>query len=197
MEITEIITNRCSVRSYKDKPIPKELINKIIEAGRWGPSVHGFQPWRFIVINKKSLIKEISNILVQKSDKLGAGIDKSLLLTAKTISNAPLIILVYNTNILKEISFKLYKISKTYLRIAELSELQAISASIQNMILLADTLGIGSCWNTTPLFCENKINKLVGNSEKLVAVITMGIPHENCKRTQRKSLDKIVKYIHD
>lgn len=196
MKLLELICNRCTVRKYKDKPIQKQFIDKIIDAGRWGPSVHGFQPWRFIVITNVSLIRGISNILLKKSSELGSGTDRFLSLTAKTIANAPVIILVYNTNILREVSLKLYKINRKYIKIAELSEFQAIAAAIQNMILLADSYGIGSCWNTMPLFCEKRINKLVGNNDQLIAILTLGYPAEKSKRTPRKSVDKIVHYMH-
>jgi nitroreductase len=196
VKLLELICNRCTVRKYKDKPIQKQFIDKIIDAGRWGPSVHGFQPWRFIVITNVSLIRGISNILLKKSSELGSGTDRFLSLTAKTIANAPVIILVYNTNILREVSLKLYKINRKYIKIAELSEFQAIAAAIQNMILLADSYGIGSCWNTMPLFCEKRINKLVGNNDQLIAILTLGYPAEKSKRTPRKSVDKIVHYMH-
>lgn len=195
MSVLRLIKNRCAVRRYKDIPIPKKYIDKIIEAGKWGPSVHGFQPWRFVVITNLSLISKIANIMLKKSEKLGSGIGRYLFLTAKTIANAPLVIIVYNTNILREISFKLYKINKKYIKIAELSEIEAIAAAIQNMILLADNYGIGSCWNTIPLFCEKRINKLVGNDNQLIAIITMGYTSEKSKRLPRKAIDKIVQYI--
>lgn len=196
MDIFKLIKNRCTVRKYKDLPIPREIIDKIIEAGRWGPSVHGFQPWRFAVVTNASLIKKISSTLLEKAEELKSVINRFLSSTAATIDNAPLIILVYNQNIFKEISYKFYyKIGdKKYLKISELSEIQAISAAIQNMILVADSLGIGSCWNTIPLFCEREINKIVGNKEQLVAILTMGYSAEKGKRSQRKAVEKMVQY---
>lgn len=197
MKIFELIKKRCTVRKYENKPIPKDIIYKIIEAGRWGPSVHGFQPWRFVVITNLSVIKNISNILLKKAGKLKSGIDRFLSLTANTIANSPVIILIYNQNILRDVLYKFYSKlrDKKYLNIAELSEIQAISAATQNMILVADNYGIGSCWNTIPLFCENEINKLSGNNEQLIAVLTLGYPAEKNKRTPRKSSDKIVQFI--
>ncbi|KPK30672.1 MAG: hypothetical protein AMK70_13765, partial [Nitrospira bacterium SG8_35_1] len=144
MNIFELMKERRTARKYRNQPIPKKIIDKIVEAGRWGPSVHGFQPWRFVVVTNASLIKGISNILMKKSNQLGSGIDRYLSLTAETIANAPCVILVYNTNVLKEVALKLYKINRKYIRIAELSELQAVSAAIQNMILMADNYEIGS-----------------------------------------------------
>ncbi|MCX7661506.1 MAG: nitroreductase family protein, partial [Candidatus Omnitrophica bacterium] len=58
MDILEIIRNRRSVRQFKRKPVPKNIIKKILEAGRWAPSGLNNQPWRFLIIkNKTSLAK--------------------------------------------------------------------------------------------------------------------------------------------
>ena len=66
MDIMELIKSRRSIRSFEDKEIPKELIEKIIEAGAWAPSAINMQPWKFIAITNKKVISDIANaILVQ------------------------------------------------------------------------------------------------------------------------------------
>lgn len=203
MDLLELIKGRYTVRKYKKKPISKKAIGKIIEAGRWASSVHGFQPWRFVVITNHSLINKISNILLKKAKRMTTSAKQLLILTASTIGNAPVVILVYNQNIFKNVSSKFYKIKKAEaskseafigIRIAGLSEIEAISGAIQNMILIAYSLGIGACWNTIPLFCEKEINLLLENNEQLVAVLTLGYPAEKAKRSQRKGSDKVVDF---
>ena len=142
---------------------------------------------------------EISDILIGKSKTIGSGLEKLLLLTAKTIANAPAIILVYNQNVFKDVAYKFHKISnekveKRYINIAELTEIEAISGAIQNMILSAHELGVGSCWNTIPLFCDKEINGVLKTDEQLIAVLSMGYPAEDGRRSKRKSADKTVKY---
>ncbi|MDH5770927.1 MAG: nitroreductase family protein [Candidatus Bathyarchaeota archaeon] len=56
--LLEAIRNRRSVRAFKRDSIPKEQIEKILEAGRWAPSGINSQPWEFIVVNKKDLRKK-------------------------------------------------------------------------------------------------------------------------------------------
>ena len=51
--IIEAIKKRRSVRSYESKPIPKDIINMIIEAGNEAPSAMNSQPWRFVVVESK------------------------------------------------------------------------------------------------------------------------------------------------
>jgi len=64
------------------------------------------------------------------------------------------------------------------------------------MILVAESLGIGSCWLTISLLCEKEINKLLGvKNEKLVAVLTLGYPQERGKRSKRKPISETVKYL--
>lgn len=50
--VIEAIKNRRSCRDFKQQPIPKDIINTIIEAGNQAPFVadKGFQPWRFVVV---------------------------------------------------------------------------------------------------------------------------------------------------
>lgn len=47
----EAIQKRKSVRDYKDKSVPKEIVKKILEAGRVAPSASNIQPWHFIVVS--------------------------------------------------------------------------------------------------------------------------------------------------
>ena len=59
--IEKAIFERRSVRNFKDKPVPEALIQRVLEAGRFAPSAGNCQPWRFIVITDKALIKEIGD----------------------------------------------------------------------------------------------------------------------------------------
>lgn len=200
MDLLETIKHRNTIRKYKDTPIPDQAIQEIVEAGRWASSVHGFQPWKFVVVTNTPLIKEISNIILRKAEEVGLGINKLLSFTANTITNSALIILVYNENSFRDTISRFFKVStlqkrNEYLRIAEKTEVEAISGAIQNMILTANNLGIGSCWNTIPLFCEQEINNLLDNNSQLVAVLTFGYPDEKGKRSKRKKTDDLVKYM--
>ena len=53
MELMEGILSRRSVRKYEDKPISKEILERIIKAGQYAPSAHNTQPWEFLVIQEK------------------------------------------------------------------------------------------------------------------------------------------------
>lgn len=60
MEFQELLLKRESVRSYDpSKPVPTEVLHRILEAGRLAPSAANKQPWRFLVITSKELLAKI------------------------------------------------------------------------------------------------------------------------------------------
>ncbi|MCX5851795.1 MAG: nitroreductase family protein [Deltaproteobacteria bacterium] len=61
-ELTEterIILRRRSIRLFRDTPVPKELIHRIIEAARYAPSAGNNIPWKFVVVTDKELNKRL------------------------------------------------------------------------------------------------------------------------------------------
>ncbi len=60
MKFNEVIETRRSIRKYKNTPISKEKINKILEAARIAPSAGHRQPWHFIVVENKETIKKLA-----------------------------------------------------------------------------------------------------------------------------------------
>jgi len=62
VDILEIIRARRSIRKFRPEAVSSELIEKILEAGRWAPSGLNNQPWRFAVITSRTTISEISKL---------------------------------------------------------------------------------------------------------------------------------------
>ncbi len=60
MDTFDAIYKRRSVRNYSGKPIPKEDLEKIVNAGRMAPSGYNRQPWDFIVVTEKVMIDKFS-----------------------------------------------------------------------------------------------------------------------------------------
>ncbi len=192
MEILGLIKKHAAHRIFKKKPIPKDLIKKIIEAGIWGPSIHHFQPWKFVVIQNKNFINSLSKIVIKKLENEKHVPSFIVLPTIKSISSPPLLIAVYNTG-----EFAAF-INKFYYKetdIPAIMEVSAISAAIQNMMLVGESIGISSCWLGCSLICEKEINKFLRENNKLLALIAMGYPKDVCRRTERKALFLSVKYL--
>lgn len=195
MDILELVKKCKAIRKYTDKPIANKLLDKILEAGRWGPSVPSFlkiQPGIFLPVTGKNIINEISQIIMRKSRASGIGVNILLNSASRTIASAPAIIFIYNSGELRDIEKKYRAIYSNFKEIIPRAELSAISAAIQNMIIVAKSLGISSCWLDTPLFCASEINKLLGINYELTGVLTLGYAAEKGKRSPRKPIYKAI-----
>ena len=68
MDTIECIRTRMSIRGFKPEPVPRELLQEVIDAARWSPSYKNSQPWEVVVLSgeKKS---ELSSLLVEEYTK--------------------------------------------------------------------------------------------------------------------------------
>jgi thioester reductase-like protein len=135
------------VEFFQDKgKMIKEIIEGIIEAGIWGPSVPSFlpqsQPSKFIVVEDKDMREKIVAILEKKKNKARAGINIMLASARNIIKQAQVVILIYNAKKLeKSLSERFKEIYCRFSSLIKKAEFSAISAAIQNMILVAESLG--------------------------------------------------------
>ena len=67
-EVERVVFTRRTVRNFSDKPVPESIIRRVLEAGRFAPTGGNSQPWQFIVITDKALIKEIDEATVRILD---------------------------------------------------------------------------------------------------------------------------------
>lgn len=63
MQVYEAISTMLAVRSYQDKPIPDEIIRRIVEAGRLTGSSMNLQPWHFIIVRNKETLRKIGEMV--------------------------------------------------------------------------------------------------------------------------------------
>jgi nitroreductase len=60
METWEAIRSRRNVRSFDDRPIPRDHLDEILEAGRRAPSSQNWQPWDFVVVTEREQLARLS-----------------------------------------------------------------------------------------------------------------------------------------
>ena len=63
METLEAIKTRRSIRKYREEPVPEDKLEQILDAGRWAPSAHNSQPWKFIVLRDPQIREAIAALL--------------------------------------------------------------------------------------------------------------------------------------
>jgi len=130
--IVDTIKKRRSVRSFRPDQISEDELNVIIESGLWAPSGHNTQPWHFLVVQDKSKIDQMSRSTIEKMAH--SPIDWVRKLAAKEgyhlFHCAPTVIIVSG----KQSGDKFLPV------VAD------CAAAIQNMLLAAESLNIGTCW---------------------------------------------------
>jgi len=132
------IKNRRSVRQYRPEQITKEELDAILEAGMWAPSSHNSQPWHFTVIQDPAKIKQLSD--ETKKILATSEIDwvRKIGLSDRNIFHgAPTVVIVSGHQ------------GDSFEPIVD------CAAAIQNMLLAAESLDIGSCWNGLVRFYFN------------------------------------------
>jgi nitroreductase len=63
MEVFEAVRTILAVRSYQDKPVPPEIVRRIIEAGRLTGSSRNGQPWHFIVVENRETLRQLGALI--------------------------------------------------------------------------------------------------------------------------------------
>jgi len=72
MDFLEMMQTRKSCRSYQDKPVSREDLLKIVEAGRLSPSGCNAQPWKFIVVDEPEALEKLRDALVVTDGHTGS-----------------------------------------------------------------------------------------------------------------------------
>jgi len=128
-KVLKIIKSRRSIRAYLPKQIKGKELRAILEAGAYAPSAHNEQAWHFTVIRNKELIDRISEKAkeLMAAQKDGWVKEMGGKRSFHVLYNAPTVIVVS-------------------MRKDAIAPLVDCSAAIQNMLLAAESLGIGSCW---------------------------------------------------
>lgn len=194
-KVLDNIRNRRSIRKYKDKAIPKAIIKQIIEAGRYAPSSHNSQPWRFIVITNKKLIRELSDMIKEWYKHLLklaplASFNKSL----KRLAEAG------KQRVESDKDMFFYDAPLLVLICAEPKGFALVdcSCAAQNMMLAARSLGIGSCWIgfADRAFVSKKLMDKAGVPKglKVMASLVFGYPLKFPGIVSRKEEADIVKW---
>lgn len=137
MNTLDIIKTRRSTRKFKDTAVEEDVLNQIIEAGRYAPSGGNSQSTHFIVIKNKQVLNELAQMVKAAfaEMEITEGMYRSMassIYQSKTGNyifhyNAPVLILTANQ---KEYS----------------NNIADCACALENMMIMASSLNLGSCW---------------------------------------------------
>jgi 5,6-dimethylbenzimidazole synthase len=155
MDVFKVIKERRSCRNFLPGAVAGELIDQVLEAGNWAPSPANQQPWEFVVIRNAAVKEQIYEEGVQCKRKLleRSGWKWLDSYHIDFIKEAPVVIAIIGDP--KKSGADMFLDEGT-----GRGYLEACSAVIQNMMLAAHALGLGSLWFT--VFEAASLRKTLG-----------------------------------
>lgn len=192
MEVMQAISDRRSIRRFEDRTVPKELIERVLDAAVKAPSGKNAQPWRFIVLQgaaKDRLAEDMGKrvAFVKQSGYQTGSAEAS----ARIMRQAPVLILVYNPNW----SPAQGEGVDTFGRGMNVVDVQSVGAAIQNMLLAATDAGLGSLWICDVFYAEEMINEIADLKGGLVAAVSLGYAAESPAPRPRKTRDEVTRWM--
>ena len=214
MDTFDAISKRRSIRKFINKEIPKEMIEKILNAALQAPSAKNLQPWRFVVVsntdktamlreirrgieNTKELMKDFPDI-----DNLSASANYSV----GVMEQAPVTVFVFNTIddrpwLEKSVELKSSSCANAQTigdaienMLFTAANIQSIGAAIENMLLAATSMGIGSLWICDIIFAYKEICQWLGEECRLAAAVSFGYANEAPDAKPRNTINDAVQW---
>lgn len=167
MELMEAIRGRRSVRKYEERPIPRELLTQVIEAGTWAPSGGNIQPVRYVVVDDPRTVAKIQTI------------------SPGMIGSRPAAVIVVATD--KKLAYELGgELGR------DTMSLMDASMATQNILLAAYGLGLGTC--VVKSFSPRAVAALLGLPDHVVPelLVSVGYPAEVPPAPRRRDLSEIL-----
>jgi coenzyme F420-0:L-glutamate ligase/coenzyme F420-1:gamma-L-glutamate ligase len=196
--LLDSIHARRSVRRYTDQAVDRATIDAALEAATHAPSAHNRQPWRLAVVTSPEAKARLASAMGERlrADRLADGdspdvVEVDVSRSRARITAAPAMILACLT------MSDMDQYPDARRGDAErIMAIQGVAAAIQNLLLAAHVLGLGTSWMCAPLFApdEARIALDLPDDWEPQALITLGYPAAGPKPKEIKPLSSRVVY---
>ena len=195
----EVVRARRSVRSFTERVPGQEELERMVEAAQWAPSNHNRQGWKFLVLRDRGKIGEIAarvgETLKEKlagAERMVAERGEELVYYGTLFERAPVVILALHK--------KSPAVGKGLLEAFGASGVssEAISTAmaVENMLLAAEAMGVGTCVMTAPLLAQEVWKEMcdLPAGYEPTCVVAVGYAAEEAPAPRRKPMETIVEY---
>ncbi|MBL8679668.1 MAG: nitroreductase family protein [Myxococcales bacterium] len=208
LSIEAHFTARRSVRAFKDLPVPRALIEQLVSLAITAPSASNKQPWRFVVVRDPAVIAAMARAVRREIDSILENMDPSGIDAFRAygeyftrFERAPCVIAptCRATPILSQLVLPSLpadaraRIERMELRSAHVST----ALALENLLLAAPSLGLGASALTGPLVAAHELSALLElpGSWELLALVAVGYPDEEPRKTERKPAAQVLRWI--
>lgn len=196
----ETLMSRRSIRRFRPDPIPRELVERIVEAGIRAPTAGGGEQWFFVAVLDEARRRRIHELLIQAHMRYAQEVlrtplprdrvERWLRMMRRGEYLAPLYIAAY-----LDLRRRLYR--DEYLELERLWAIQSLAAAIENMLLAAHGLGLGGVWLGVPLLMRREFDEVLQPPEgcELQGILAIGYPAEEPGPRPRRPLHEVLRTI--
>lgn len=188
MDFKDLVFKRRSIRDYKDKEVPLEIVHAIIEDSIKAPNSGNQQPWRFIIINDMDLIKRLSDsnkvVMIENIESDPDSPRKAFLERLRdedmnVFYNAPCLVYIVGQ-------------AGNYSLDVDVGLLAAY------FMLSATSRGLGTCWIGMGRYVRDKelLNEIgLPGDSRIVAPIILGYPKGNIPGMNQRNEPIVLKTV--
>ena len=167
ISVLALLKGRRSIRRYRPDPVPEDMVEQLLEAGRWAPSASNRQPWAFIVIRDETVRRQVAQHAAY------------YFIRWAHVEEAPLLIVLCGD--------ARNRVYRQFLH-------EDIGLAGAHIMLQAKALGLGTCW-IGGLDRKALAGILrVPDHLEIVGLLTVGFPAEDPDPPPRKPLAEVVHY---
>jgi nitroreductase len=170
MNLGDALNGRRSVRRYERRPVPRELVQNLIDAAETAPSAGNLRARRYVAVMNPEIIKALAVAAYGQNH----------------LKTAPIVIVI---------CADVDRSSSRYGDRGSLYAIQDAAAATMCLLLKACDLGLGACWNGA--FDDDMVRDLLGLEEHIlpVALISIGWPTESPDASQRRGMAEVLTWM--
>lgn len=184
-DILDVIRGRRSATRYGDGPVPRAVIEQIVEAARWAPNHHLTEPWRFVVLAgdaRAALAEAIAAEILQDTANAKAAAAATGVRTK--VMRSPVIIAVGQVRTSSDPE-------------KDLEDYAACACATQNLLLAAHATGLTAKWSTGTMTVSPAAKQFLGLApdDRIVGYVYLGSAVEEAPVSRRRPADEVTRWL--
>lgn len=196
-ETLDSISRRHSVRLFNDHPVSDGDLLTILQAANQAPSAHNQQSWRFTVVRDEGRKMQLADLVSGCAGRFPRPPSTLLRMAARSIASAPVVIGVANTGELIRHGQELFQVDRDAAAdFFRTMEIQSSAAAVENLLLAATSLGIGSVWLGILFLIKREVREFFGEADgEFMAVVALGYAAKKGAGPRKRPLEAVVRYL--
>jgi F420 biosynthesis protein FbiB-like protein len=192
----EFLQSRRSIRSFRDAPVPEQVMRRVLSAACRAPSAHNRQPWRFVVVEPGETRERLAGEMSAQwrdeqrtAGKLTSELEERIQARESRLINAPAAVVLCMT--LEDMHAHA---DPKHMQAERIMAVQSVALAGGQLLLAAHAEGLGAFWAGAALFAQNAVRRSLNlpPAWEPQGMILMGEPLAPGVDRGRKPLDEVV-----